>query len=260
MEKISRKLNFCGIYMLVNYVNNKKYIGSSKHIGQRLWEHRSNLRHNKHDNAHLQNAWNKYGECNFNYIILEKCSEDKQYEREQYYIDTLKPEYNICIEVAKNPPSSIESRIKQSNTRKRLMAEGIIPITNNKPVYVYYKDGSFIGKWESIRKAAEVLGVHYSSACNVFKGRYSQVKGYKFFNEEQSNMQPFEKPSRKGIQGKKKIQYTVIDSEGTTLIFNGAKSVADYFNIKETSVYQCIRKNLKIRGKYMIYKSCRSTE
>lgn len=64
------------------------------------------------------------------------------------------------------------------------MAEGIIPITNNKPVYVYYKDGSFIGKWESIRKAAEVLGVHYSSACNVFKGRYSQVKGYKFFNEE----------------------------------------------------------------------------
>jgi hypothetical protein len=33
MEKISRKLNFCGIYMLVNYVNNKKYIGSSKHIG-----------------------------------------------------------------------------------------------------------------------------------------------------------------------------------------------------------------------------------
>lgn len=31
------------------------------------------------------------------------------------------------------------------------MREGMIKITNNKPVYVYYKDGSFIGKWDSIR-------------------------------------------------------------------------------------------------------------
>lgn len=47
------------------------------------------------------------------------------------------------------------------------MAEGIIKITHNTPVYVYYKDGSFVGYWESIRKAAKELNIHYSSACRV---------------------------------------------------------------------------------------------
>ena len=87
--------NFCGIYMIINLINNHKYIGSSINIKRRLEIHRSNLRHNHHSNSHLQNAWNKYGEDNFVFNILEKCSKEKRFEREQYYIDTIKPKYNI---------------------------------------------------------------------------------------------------------------------------------------------------------------------
>lgn len=50
------------------------------------------------------------------------------------------------------------------------MAKGLIAITHNIPVWVYYKDGSFIGKWESIRKAAKDLNIHYSSAIKVNTG------------------------------------------------------------------------------------------
>ena len=39
----------------------------------------------------------KYGYCNFRLEILEYCDRDKTLEREQYYIDTLKPEYNLLI-------------------------------------------------------------------------------------------------------------------------------------------------------------------
>jgi group I intron endonuclease len=64
-------------------------------------EHKRLLRLGTHDNARLQNAWNKYGEKSFVFSILE-CIDDRSYliPREQYWIDTLmaskKPNYNIC--------------------------------------------------------------------------------------------------------------------------------------------------------------------
>ena len=258
MDRISTKLNFCGIYMITNYVSNKRYIGSSVNVSQRLWEHRSELRHGNHPNAHLQNSWNKYGEDSFNYTILEKCTPKERFEREQYYVNTLKPEYNICVEVVQNPPKTQTTREKHSATRKRLIAEGIIPLTNNKPVYVYYKDGSFVGTWESIRKAAKELGIHYSSACRVIQGKDFQIKGYKFFTEKQYNMQPFEKPSNKGRVGRRS-SYIVTDGE-TEVVLQGIQAVADYTGIKKESVPQFIRLGLKVRKKYMIHKYCRATE
>lgn len=89
-----------GIYKILNTVNNKFYIGSSKDIYYR-WEeeHIKKLNNNNHDNIILQRAWNKYGHDNFILIIIEIVSEDIStealLEREQYYLDLLNPKYNI---------------------------------------------------------------------------------------------------------------------------------------------------------------------
>ena len=86
-----------GIYKIVNLVNGKFYIGSTSTLGfQRRWRcHRNQLRINKHRNQHLQYAWNKYGEDNFKFEIIEKCLPKKCVVREQYYFNTLHPQYNI---------------------------------------------------------------------------------------------------------------------------------------------------------------------
>ena len=55
----------CGIYRILNTINNKFYIGSSVNLRKRLYEHRRLLRLGKHENYHLQNAFTKYGEENF---------------------------------------------------------------------------------------------------------------------------------------------------------------------------------------------------
>lgn len=87
-----------GIYLIKNKVNNNLYVGSSKKsIRERFWSHRTFLRMNKHGNPHLQNAWNKYGEVSFEFIELEYCESNECIEREQYYIDALLSEYNICV-------------------------------------------------------------------------------------------------------------------------------------------------------------------
>src|SRR5258707_535337 len=67
-----------GIYCIENLVNGKKYIGLSINIEDRWYVHKTTLRGNYHDNSYLQNAWNKYGENNFECWIIEKCGKNKK--------------------------------------------------------------------------------------------------------------------------------------------------------------------------------------
>lgn len=49
-----------GVYQIYNPITNKRYIGSSIDVYRRIKEHRRNLKGNRHENQHLQNAWNRY--------------------------------------------------------------------------------------------------------------------------------------------------------------------------------------------------------
>lgn len=65
--------NKSGIYAFVNKINGMFYIGSAT-IFRKRWDlHLNELRKNKHKNPYLQNVYNKYGEINFQFIILEYC-------------------------------------------------------------------------------------------------------------------------------------------------------------------------------------------
>jgi len=90
-----------GIYIINNIVSHKLYVGSAVNIKGRWTNHKSELRKNKHTNDYLQKAWNKYGEVNFEFIILERCSPEQLKDREQYWIDGFDSAnrskgYNLC--------------------------------------------------------------------------------------------------------------------------------------------------------------------
>jgi len=84
-----------GVYQILNTENNHKYIGSSANIESRIRVHKSKLNRGIHSNGHLQRAWDKYGESNFSFSIIEKCAIAELCSTEQHYINSLKPEYNI---------------------------------------------------------------------------------------------------------------------------------------------------------------------
>lgn len=118
-----------GIYIIKNNINNKQYIGSAVNLQKRWINHLGGLRNNVHHNTKLQHSFNKYGEKSFEFIILEKCSKDILIEKEQYYIDTIKPYYNLNP-VAGNrlgTRHSKETREKMSKDRK-----GLIPWNKGK--------------------------------------------------------------------------------------------------------------------------------
>ena len=87
-----------GIYEIVNTVNGKRYVGSSKDIYGRWVQHQNELKKEKHHNPHLQNAWKLYGKESFNFYILEQTNNDIQtlFECEQYWYDYYK-ERNIQL-------------------------------------------------------------------------------------------------------------------------------------------------------------------
>lgn len=88
-----------GIYTISfkNSKSNKVYIGSaSKKSGEiknnngfysRWCRHLHMLKNNKHHSIALQNAYNKYGDSNIVFSILEECIPSICIKREQFYID-----------------------------------------------------------------------------------------------------------------------------------------------------------------------------
>jgi group I intron endonuclease len=91
-----------GIYSITNLINQKRYIGSTNVLKRRKNEHFNKLRKNRHVNLYLQSAWNKYGEQNFSFDVIECINiQDDLLKREQYWIDKFKSNnrkygYNYC--------------------------------------------------------------------------------------------------------------------------------------------------------------------
>ena len=90
-----------GVYCIKNTVDSKIYVGSTaKSFAQRWSQHRRALPKGK---THMARAWQKYGAKSFEFSILEVCvNKEDCIPREQFYIDTLKPEYNICPKAGSN--------------------------------------------------------------------------------------------------------------------------------------------------------------
>ena len=82
------------IYQIKNKVNNKIYIGSTTNLERRWENHIHQLKNNIHHSIKLQKAWNKYGDDNFEFSIIEEFNsdnEDDKYIKEQYYLDLYEP-------------------------------------------------------------------------------------------------------------------------------------------------------------------------
>ena len=118
MENIyTQEFKQTGVYQIRNKINNKVYIGSTiMSFTKRLEHHRCLLRKGTHKNTYLQHAWNKYGEESFEFSILEVVDKCCTLEREQFYIDTLKPSYNINPLASGTPNLSKETVEKRTKT------------------------------------------------------------------------------------------------------------------------------------------------
>lgn len=85
-----------GIYQIQSDITKKRYIGSAVNIKSRMRMHFRLIELLKHDNLHIQRHCNKYSVEDLYFGIIEICPKENLIEREQYWMNTLNPEFNIC--------------------------------------------------------------------------------------------------------------------------------------------------------------------
>lgn len=108
-----------GVYVIVNKVNNKQYVGSAIDLAQRKTVHFTKLRHNKHASRHLQAAFKKHGEDAFSFSVLETLESPDRATLlacEQKWMDMLRPAYNKRLVADSNLGIPMPESLKVHNS------------------------------------------------------------------------------------------------------------------------------------------------
>jgi group I intron endonuclease len=90
LESDNSRMELGGIYKITCVPNGRFYIGSSYHFRKRYGEHCTMARAREH-NPIFQASWDKYGENQFTFEVLEVLTKETLVTREQFYLDTLRP-------------------------------------------------------------------------------------------------------------------------------------------------------------------------
>ena len=181
--------NKSGIYRWNNLITGKSYIGSSISLGNRFGHYYSLIFLKKKlekGSSAIYKTLLEYGYSNFSLDILEYCEPSVLIKREQYYIDLLKPVYNI-LKIAgsfygfKHSVETIErirlaklGRKRDETTKLKISAS-----SQAYPVTVINNETGEIKLFTSVRKAANFIGMNrsYLTKCLATKGFYIG-KGY----------------------------------------------------------------------------------
>jgi len=168
-------LNAAGVYKITNTVNGKIYIGSSQCFKERLNKHVRLLKNGKHVNAHLQSAVLKHGLEVFHFEILEVTNLENRFEREQFYMDSLKVcddtvGYNISPTANGMTVIPQEVRSKISNALKGKFVEEKKALWNRPGYKEWYKAHlQSITKSELQKTTIKENGLKYNKNCMVVK-------------------------------------------------------------------------------------------
>lgn len=95
---MDKSLKCSGIYCIEHATSGKYYIGQAVDVWVRFLEHKRDLKSNIHDNKHLQNAWNKYGETDFKFYLILKSERANLTFLEDYFLEMVpkNKRYNIA--------------------------------------------------------------------------------------------------------------------------------------------------------------------
>lgn len=259
------------IFMKISYLGSKEayYIGSTAQLVSRINRHRSCVNNKRIESPIFYNSVLKYGWTNFKFGVLEyldlsniKSSKEKKdiiLEKEQYYLDNIKPSLNVCKKAdsalgiirntifglnlsksrrgktqkpnLKNPSIKVNNIPKiitnETRLRKSLRSSGI-------SVKVLDKKGNLVYTFPTIRSAAKYLGVTSITVSNIFKtGKSYDNFVYEFYKEN---------------------KVWVCDYDNKLIkVFDDIKKVSVWSSIPYSTIYKYIKSSKLYKNKYYFY-------
>jgi group I intron endonuclease len=123
-------MKLSGIYQIQsNCKSQRLYVGSAINISSRWKTHLWELKNGRHGNSRLQRHYNKYGEADLQFSILIGCEKSELIEKEQFFIDSLNPWFNICkkagSKIGVSCKKKTRNKISKANKGKKKSQEFI---------------------------------------------------------------------------------------------------------------------------------------
>ena len=234
-----------GVYKIINTINGHFYIGSTdRKFSERFKEHCRYYEQYKEGtkrNIHpiLWCAYDKYGIENFKVEILE-CMNNKSFydilDREEYYIEQLNPEYNICKHPTCGGKPNLGRKLSKEwkqkigkNSRHKHSKEVLNIITNNNKnnaVKLQFLKDSETLTFNSWVDAAR----YFNTTPSALQSSYKRKRKYKDWNINKLSLQ------------KKSIK---IKTPGLELTFNSYGECDRYFNMWKGYTSELVNKSSK---------------
>lgn len=198
------KRGVVGIYIIKNNDDGKVYIGQSVDVEYRVGNHFSKLKWNRHDNEHMQRAYNRNPSA-FSWELLFECDASDLDELEietirKYNSTDRKRGYNMQYGGQKEHRATEETRRKMSESKKgkkfsKEHCERIgqanrgkkfseetkqkLSLARSTPILQYDMDGNFVKRHQSIKEATKSVGLKSpNSIKNALSGITKQSAGY----------------------------------------------------------------------------------
>lgn len=242
-----------GIYSITNLVTGKKYVGKSISIYNRFYQHKVELRKNEHYNKYLQHAWNKYGEENFKFEIVEEHDKENLREREIYWINEYRTLY------AETGYNLVDESKTSNEDGKNLPKNRICEIDEN---------NQLVKVWSGVYELAVALDVSikrmYKSLYGTKTKEGSQKRMYKgkvyvcesdydesfdYFVNNKPRRERTDYPDTAGA-------IIVVNNENFILQrFENTTEAATYFNLTKTQMNSGLAEGKKIDGNLVIRES-----
>lgn len=170
----TRRINMDIIYCIEQKHTGKKYIGSSMNPKLRKRQHYADLRHNRHYNKYLQNSFNKYGEDNFEWIVIENVDNSELLVREKYWTElnnstNRKYGFNIALD----PLSPMKGRKASVKTKKLLSSKKqgekhpLVKINEEtvKEIFLLHQEG------KNCMEISKMFNIHHTNVSYILNGK-----------------------------------------------------------------------------------------
>lgn len=240
------------IYKITNLIDGKVYVGQTV-VGykNRVSQHLSALKNQKHKNKHLQRAWDKYGESNFLPSLIEECDVSQIDDLERKWISyyaNFKGTYNLESGGNKLKKHAEESIRKMAAQNKINMQKPEVRKKLEKHWESFRGSGNPLARkvicinsgkiYDTATEAAQELGLSNKNISRVCTGQRKTAGGLQFaFYEEGKTYELKEFPSRvKGNHPSARKIICINDNK----IFDSIIEASDFYEIPYKNIAQVL--------------------
>lgn len=215
-----------GIYKIINAATDSFYIGSAVDLRRRKTRHFSELRHGKHNNGHLQAAFDLHGESNFSFVVLEYVSigPELYVAEDKWMADHVGKKYCYNIGMAAmSPMLGMKGELSPTWGYKHT-AESRAKIAEA-------GKGRFVSEETRAKRSASTKGRKVSEAQKLQISRTLSGEGNFWYGKERPDS--FKEKIRKAVE--------VTDAEGVVTEYPSIKALREALGLKPPTVNRALK-------------------